>query len=150
MLVWAFFEWHKNYNILFYNHKHKNPGLKTSSYSNLETGVKPVLLKLLFNILPYSLCSHGDTIFFHFQIHERGGPKDKMLYNFTLVLAAICSIGILNLMYRGMFPKGLKKRNFQRQLNTHQIIVIANRSWMKCSKKRKLIFGFKKINSVNF
>ena len=46
------------------------------------------------------------------RIHERGGPKDKMLYNFTLVLSAICGFGILDLMYRGMFPKGLKKGIF--------------------------------------
>ena len=46
------------------------------------------------------------------RIHERGGPKDKMLYNFTLVLAAVCGVEILELMYRGMFPKGLKKGIF--------------------------------------
>ena len=31
-----------NHNIFFYKHKNKDPGLKTSSYSNLETGLKPV------------------------------------------------------------------------------------------------------------
>ena len=40
-----------NNNILFYNHKNKNPGLKTSFYSNLETGLKPVLFS---NGVPYN------------------------------------------------------------------------------------------------
>ena len=33
------FEQHNNHNILFSNHKNKNPGLKDSAYSNLETGL---------------------------------------------------------------------------------------------------------------
>ena len=36
------FELH-NHTILFFSHKNQNPGLKTTSYSNLETGRKPVL-----------------------------------------------------------------------------------------------------------
>ena len=43
------------------------------------------------------------------QIHKRRGPKDKMLYNFTLVLAAVCGVEILELLYRGMFPRDLRK-----------------------------------------
>ena len=40
------FEWNNNHNILFLNHKNKNPGLKTSTYSNLETGLKLVLFNV--------------------------------------------------------------------------------------------------------
>ena len=36
------FEWYNKHTIIFYNHKNKNPGLKISSYSNLETGLNPV------------------------------------------------------------------------------------------------------------
>ena len=45
------FERHNNHKILFYNHKNKNPDLKTSSYSHLETGQKPVLFCLYWGNL---------------------------------------------------------------------------------------------------
>ena len=44
-----------------------------------------------------------------FQVHERGGPRDKIIYNTTLLLGAVVGFGILELMYRGMFPRGLKR-----------------------------------------
>jgi hypothetical protein len=46
------------------------------------------------------------------RIHERGGPKDKIRYNPTLVLAAFCGVSVLRLMYRCVFPKGLTKGIF--------------------------------------
>ena len=47
------FEWRNNHSILFHNHKNKNSGLKTSFFSNFETGLKPVLFIIEFHVFTF-------------------------------------------------------------------------------------------------
>ena len=113
------FEWHKNHDILFSNNKNKKPGLKTSSYSNLETGLNPVLfvsltyyfynkiwLDKLMTYLSLFLANQGKNCQIQpwFRVRKVISLFQSNLSWLTCFCSNVCIFGCSNVCYVWLWP----------------------------------------------